>query len=152
MRGIHVHAACCWYREGTLLVPVAKAGRVVLVVPETARVAAGRTGGSCLYARVSWHDQRSGLGRRVARLSSCVAGAGLSVARVEAEATSEADWSRAKVRRLVSDPAVTVVVAGDPGRPGGRTPNWQRLPCPRTIAAWCYPATPKSPATWWAAW
>ena len=63
-----------------------------------------------LYARVSSHDQRADLDRQVARLTGWAAQAGLPVARVEAEVGSGMNGARAKARRLLADPAVTVVV------------------------------------------
>jgi len=108
-QGIHVQTAYRWYREGTLPVPVQKVGRLILVSPETATEAARKTEGAGLYARVSSHDQESGLDGQVARLSAWAAEAGLAVVRVEAEVGSGVDGSRAKVRRLLADPAVTVV-------------------------------------------
>ena len=77
VQGIHVQTACRWYREGTLPVPVQKAGRLILVSPQTAAGAARRAEGAGLYARVSSHDQKSGLDGQVARLS-WAAKAGLS--------------------------------------------------------------------------
>ena len=109
-QGIHVQTAYRWYREGTLPVPVQKVGRLILVSPETVTEAARKTGGAGLYARVSSHDQKSGLDGQVARLSAWAAKAGLPVVRVEAEVGSGMNGSRAKARRLLSDPAVSVVV------------------------------------------
>jgi putative resolvase len=109
-QGIHVQTAYRWYREGTLPVPVQKVGRLILVSPGTATGAARKIEGAGLYARVSSHDQKSGLDGQVARLSAWAAEAGLPVVRVEAEVGSGVNGSRAKVRRLLSDPAVTVVV------------------------------------------
>lgn len=107
---IHVQTAYRWYREGTLPVPVQKVGRLILVSPETAAEAARKTEGAGLYARVSSHEQKSGLDGQVARLSAWAAEAGLPVVRVEAEVGSGMNGARAKARRLLSDPAVTVVV------------------------------------------
>jgi putative resolvase len=59
---------------------------------------------------VSSHDQKAGLDRQVARLSAWAAQAGLPVARVEAEVGSGVNGTRPKARRLLADPAVTVVV------------------------------------------
>ena len=109
-QGIHVQTAYRWYREGTLPVPAQKVGRLILVSPQTAAEAARMTGGAGLYARVSSHDQKPDLDGQVARLSAWAAEAGLPVVRVEAEVGSGMNGSRAKVRRLLSDPAVTVVV------------------------------------------
>jgi putative resolvase len=117
-QGIHAQTACRWYREGTLPVPAQKAGRLILVSPQVAAEAARTTGGAGLYARVSWHDQKAGLAGQVARLSAWAAEAGLAVVRVEAEVGSGVSGSRAKVRRVLSDPAVTVVVAGHRDRLG----------------------------------
>ena len=65
-QGIHVTTAYRWYREGTLPVPARKAGRLILVSPETA-AGPSRQGGAGLYARVSCPDQKAGLDRQVAR-------------------------------------------------------------------------------------
>ena len=117
-QGVHVQTAYRWYREGTLPVPARKAGRLILVSPQPVTEAAPKAEGAGLYARVSWHDQRSGLDGQVGRLSGWAAEAGLPAVRVEAEAGSGVDGSRAKVRRLRADPAVTVVVAGHRDRLG----------------------------------
>jgi putative resolvase len=97
---VHVQTACRWYREGTLPVPVQKLGRLILVSPETAIEAARKTEGVGLYARVSSHDQKSGLDGQVARLSTWAAKAALPVVRVEAEVGSGMNGSPAKVRRV----------------------------------------------------
>ena len=110
-QGIHVQTAYRWYREGKLPVPAQKVGRLILVSPEAAAQAAREADGAGLYARVSSHDQKPDLDGQVARLSAWAAKAGLPVVRVEAEVGSGMNGSRAKVRRLLADPAVTVVVA-----------------------------------------
>ena len=71
-QGIHVTTAYCWYREGMLPVPAREAGLLILVSPGTAAVPPARGGGG-LYARVSCHDQKAGLDRRVARLPAWAA-------------------------------------------------------------------------------
>jgi putative resolvase len=109
-QGIHVQTAYRWYREGTLPVPARKVGRLILVSPQTPAGSARKAESAGLYARVSSHDQKSGLDGQVARLSAWAAEAGLPVVRVEAEVGSGVNGSRAKVRRLLADPAVTVVV------------------------------------------
>jgi len=111
VQGIRVRTACRWYREGTPPVPARKAGRLILVSPQSAMEAVGKADGAALYVRVSSPEQRSGLDGRVARLSAWAAGAGLPVARVEAGAGSRVNGLRARVRTLLSGPAVTVVVA-----------------------------------------
>jgi putative resolvase len=59
---------------------------------------------------VSSHDQRADLARQVARLTAWAAQAGLPVVRVEAEVGSGTNGARARVRRLLADPAATVIV------------------------------------------
>lgn len=59
-QGSHAQAACRWYREVTLPVPVQKAGRLVVLSPETAVGAARETGRAGRYARVSWHGLGGG--------------------------------------------------------------------------------------------
>lgn len=131
-QGSQVQTAYRWYREGTLPLPEAKVGRLILVSLETATEAARKTEGAGLYVRVPWHEQKSGLGGQMVRLSAWAAEAWLPV---EATGGSRMNGSRAKVRRLLPDPAVTVVVVGDQDLIGQVTPNWQRLPHPCTAAA-----------------
>jgi putative resolvase len=59
---------------------------------------------------VSSHDQKADLDRQVARLSAWAAQAGLPVVRVEAEVGSGMNGTRARARRLLADPAASVVV------------------------------------------
>lgn len=108
-QGIHVTTAYRWYREGRLPVPAQKVGRLILVSPDTA-AGPSPQGGAGLYARVSSHDQRADLDRQVARLSAWAVQADLPVVRVEAEVGSGMNGARARARRLLADPAATVVV------------------------------------------
>lgn len=108
-QGIHVTTAYRWWREGTLPIPARKVGRLILVSPDTAASPA-RQEAAGLYARVSSHDQKADLDRQVARLSAWAARAGVPVVRVEAEVGSGMNGTRAKARRLLADPEVTVVV------------------------------------------
>lgn len=108
-QGVHPQTAYRWFRQGTLPVPAVRVNaRTILVAPDSAvEVALGGVG---LYARVSSHDQRADLDRQVARLSGWAASVGQPVVRVEAEVGSGMNGARAKVRRLLADPKVTVVV------------------------------------------
>ncbi|UHJ58634.1 IS607 family transposase (plasmid) [Mycolicibacterium fortuitum] len=108
-QGIHPQTAYKMFREGTLPVPAQRVGpRLILVNPEG--VAATPTEGVGLYARVSSHDQKSDLARQTARLNAWAVQAGHRVVRSEAEVGSGMNGARAKARRLLSDPEVTVVV------------------------------------------
>jgi len=110
LQGVHPQTAYRWYRDGVLPVPVVRINsRSILVAPD-AVLAANKTGGVGLYARVSSHDQKADLDRQVARLSAWAAQAGLEVVRVEAEVGSGMNGSRTKVRRLLADPQVMTVV------------------------------------------
>ena len=117
-RGVPVQTGYRWYRQGTLPVLARKAGRLILVSPQAAAGAAPKTGGAGRYARVSWHGQRSGLDGQGARLPAWAANAGRPAVRAEAGAGSGMNGSRPTVRRLLADPAVTVVVAGHRDRLG----------------------------------
>jgi len=110
LQGVHPQTAYRWFREGALPVPAVRVNsRSVLVSPEAAVATAPTAFG--LYARVSSHDQKSDLDRQVARLSTWAAQAGGGqVVRVEAEIGSGMNGSRSKVRRLLADPNVSVVV------------------------------------------
>jgi putative resolvase len=81
-----------------------------LILVSAQSVTAAAPVGVGLYARVSSHDQKGDLGRQVARLSAWAAQAGLVVVRVESEVGSGMNGSRPKVRRLLADAAVSVVV------------------------------------------
>lgn len=107
-QGVHVTTAYRWCREGMLPLPTRKAGRLTLVSPGTA--GASPQGGVGLYARVSSHDQKADLDRQAARLSAWAAQVGLPVVRVEAEAGSGMNGTRARVRRLLAGPKAGVVV------------------------------------------
>lgn len=109
LQGVHPQTAYRWFREGTLPVPAVRVNsRSVLVSPDS--TAAAPVAAFGLYARVSSHDQKSDLDRQVSRLSGWAAEAGGQVVRVEAEIGSGMNGSRSKVRRLLADPKVSVVV------------------------------------------
>jgi putative resolvase len=107
-QGVHYQTAWKWFRDGKLPVPATQtATGTILVLVDHADVGVGGAG---LYARVSSHDQRADLDRQVARLSDSAAKAGWSVVRVETEVGSGMNGSRSKLRRLLADPKVTMVV------------------------------------------
>lgn len=109
MQDVHPQTAYRWFREGVLPVPAVRVNqRTILVSPDAA--VAQASAGFGLYARVSSHDQKSDLDRQVARLTSWAALAGGRVVRVEAEVGSGVNGARTRVRRLLADPKVTVVV------------------------------------------
>jgi putative resolvase len=110
--GVHPKTAYRWWRTGTLPVPARQINARVILVDDAASAnrAAPELSAVGLYARVSSHDQRCDLDRQVARLSEWAAKAGARVLRIEAEVGSGMNGARAKVRRLLADPAVRTVV------------------------------------------
>lgn len=88
-------------------VPVVKTptGRY-LVLTESAHPGAG----VAVYARVSSADQKADLDRQVARLTEWATGSNLAVARVVSEVGSALNGARPKLKRLLADPDVSVIV------------------------------------------
>lgn len=88
-------------------VPVVKTptGRY-LVLTEGERSA----GGAALYARVSSADHKPDLDRQVARLSAWATGSDLPVVKVVSEVGSALNGARPKLKRLLADPDVSVIV------------------------------------------
>lgn len=117
-QGVHPQTARRWFREGTLPVPAMRVGSRTILVNIEAGQAVDVTGGVGLYARVSSHDQKADLERQTARLAKWAAQAGHRVVRVESEIASGMNGARAKVRRLLADPAVTAVVVEHKDRLG----------------------------------
>ncbi len=105
--GVHPKTAYRWWREGILPVPARKVGPRTILVDTAVGDSAGAVG---LYARVSSHDQREDLERQVARISDWAAKAGTRVVRVESEVGSGVNGARPRVRRLLADPRVSLVV------------------------------------------
>ena len=106
--GVHYQTAWRWWRDGKLPVPARQTatGTIVVEVPAAGSVAAR----AVVYARVSWHDQRAGVGRQVARVTVWVTRQGLGVAEVVCEAGSGLDGKRPRLRRVLPDPSATVIV------------------------------------------
>jgi putative resolvase len=106
--GVHYQTAYRWFRSGTLPVPARKlpTGTILVETPAGSDTA----GGVALYARVSAHDQRGDLDRQLGRLAAWAAGQGLAVTQTVAEVGSGLNGSRPKLRRLLADPTVTVIV------------------------------------------
>ena len=105
-QGVHPQTAYRWFCNGTLLVPAVRVNKRTVLISQVSP----QPGGGGIYASVSSYDLKSDLDRQVARLSQWAVQAGQPVVRVEAEVGSGMNGSRAKVRRLLSDAKVTVVV------------------------------------------
>jgi putative resolvase len=107
-QGIHYQTAWKWFRDGKLPVPALQTPSGTILVQPDAGPPLG--GGLGLYARVSSHDQRADLDRQVSRLTRWATTARGPLVRVEAEVASGMTGRRAKLRRLLADPAVQTVV------------------------------------------
>jgi putative resolvase len=73
--------------------------------------APAETAGRMGCARVSSHDQRTELDRQVGRLAGWATSNGHEIGEVVREAGSGLNGKRPKLRRILSDPSATVVVA-----------------------------------------
>jgi putative resolvase len=107
IQGVHYQTAWKWAHEGKMPVPVVKTatGRYLVL---TGSAPAG--GGAALYARVSSADQKPDLDRQVARLTEWATGNRLAVTRVVSEVGSALNGARPKLKRLLADPDVSVIV------------------------------------------
>jgi putative resolvase len=104
---VHPQTAYRWFRQGTMPVPARRlpSGTILVDAPESP--SGGR---AVVYARVSAHDQRADLDRQVARLTAWATGQGGAVAEVVTEVGSGLNGKRPKLKRLLADPTVAVIV------------------------------------------
>jgi putative resolvase len=106
---MHPQTAYRWFRQGRVPLPTRRlpSGTILVEVPGTGGVPQRN---AVLYARVCAHDQRAELDRQVARLSGWAAGQGSGVAGVVTEVGAGLTGRRPRLRRLLADPAATMVV------------------------------------------
>ena len=104
---VHPQTAYRWFREDRMPVPARRLASGMIWVDVVPRGDGGR---AVVYARVSSHDQRAGLDRQVARLTEWVTAQGIVVADVVCEVGSGMNGRRPRLRRILSDPSVTVIV------------------------------------------
>jgi putative resolvase len=116
-QGVAPRTAYRWFREGTLPVPAERVGPRTILVNIEANIAP-KIAGIGLYARVSSHAQKADLERQTARLVEWAAQGGHCVVRVESEIGSGMNGGRSKAKRLLADPAVTVVAVEHKDRLG----------------------------------
>lgn len=105
--GVHYQTAWAWAKEGRMPVPVVQTPSGMWLVEESAPKAVGRT---VAYCRVSPGDQNADLDRQVSRVVRGASGLGLPVAEVVTEVGSGVNGKRRKLHRVLSDPAVAVIV------------------------------------------
>lgn len=104
--GVHYITAYRWWRDGKLPLPARQlpSGTIVVDKPR------GSADGVALYARVSSSDQREDLERQVGRLAAWATAQGLQVTGTVAEVGSGLNGSRAKLKRLLADRQVGMIV------------------------------------------
>jgi putative resolvase len=107
IQGVHYQTAWKWAREDKMPVPVVKTATGRYLVLTQGEQSAG---GAALYARVSSADQKPDLDRQVARLAEWATGNKLPVVKVVSEVGSALDGARPKLKRLLADPDVAVIV------------------------------------------
>jgi putative resolvase len=107
VNGVHPQTAYRWFRQGTMPVPARRLSSGTILVDAPESPSGGR---AVLYARVSAHDQRADLDRQVARLTAWATGQGVAVAEVVTEVGSGLNGRRPKLKRLLADPTVAVIV------------------------------------------
>jgi putative resolvase len=105
--GVHPQTAYRWFRRGTMPVPARRLPSGTILVDPPGNPPAGR---AVLYARVSAHDQCADLDRQVARLTAWATGQGVSVTEVVTEVGSAMNSKRPKLKRLLADPLVGMIV------------------------------------------
>jgi putative resolvase len=106
INGISYRTAWRWFHQGTLPVPARQvASGTILVDAPTAP-----TDGVALYARVSSADQRADLDRQLARLTQHAISQGWRITGAVSETGSGMNGRRPKLRKLLADVNVRVIV------------------------------------------
>ncbi|MES1265067.1 MAG: IS607 family transposase [Variovorax sp.] len=106
VNGISYKTAWRWFHQGTLPVPAHQVASGTILV-ETPVIL---TDGVTLYARVSSADQRADLDRQVARLTTYAVAQGWRVTGVVSEVGSGMNGRRPKLRQLLADAKVQIIV------------------------------------------
>ncbi len=105
--GVHPQTAYRWFRQDTMPVPARRLASGTILVDTPGGPLGGR---AVVYARVSAHDQRADLDRQVARLTAWATGQGVSVAEVVTEVGPATSGRRPRLKRLLADPQVRIIV------------------------------------------
>jgi putative resolvase len=105
-QGVSYRSALNWFHSGALPVPARQLPTgTILVDPVPAP--AGRT---VAYCRVSSADQRDDLERQAGRVAEECGRRGITLDATVTEVGSGLNGNRVRLRKLLSDPAVTVIV------------------------------------------
>jgi predicted site-specific integrase-resolvase len=103
-----------WFHAGVLSVPARKVGRLILVDEPAGD--AGLRGGTAVYARVSWADQKTDLDRQVAPVTAWATAEQIPVDKVVTEVGCALNGHRRRFLALLRDPWVQRIVVEDRDR------------------------------------
>jgi putative resolvase len=106
MNGVSRQTACRWYHAGVLPVGARQLPTGTILVDPPAL----ETGVTVAYCRVSSHDQKPDLERQAGRVLTGATERGLSIDRTVTEIGSGLNGRRTKLRKLLADPKVSVIV------------------------------------------
>lgn len=105
-QGVSYRTALNWFHAGALPAPARQlATGTILVEPP-----ANDTGRAVAYCRVSSADQRDDLDRQAGRVAQECSTRGVTLDATVTEVGSGLNGNRPKLRRILSDPGVTVLV------------------------------------------
>lgn len=107
--GVHYQTAWKWFRDGTLPVQARQTATGTILVDDPAE-RVEKPVGVALYARVSSADQRDDLDRQIGRVSVWATQNELAPTHTVGEVDSGLNGSRPKLRKLLADRTVGVVV------------------------------------------
>jgi putative resolvase len=105
-QGVSYRTALNWFHAGTLPVPARQLPTGTILVDPPVNAA----GTAVAYCRVSSADQRADLERQAGRVAEECGTRGITLAATVTEIGSGLNGNRVKLRKLLADPAVTVIV------------------------------------------
>ena len=109
--GIHYQTAWRWYKEGRIKGYQMDTGTIIVTeMPGTEVSAQAAVTRVAIYTRVSAAENKSNLDSQSQRLADYCAAKGWSVVQVVKEIGSGVNDSRPKLLKLLTDPAITIIV------------------------------------------
>ena len=111
LKGIHYRTAIGWVKNGKMPVPFERLPSGTIIVHVTTEVEiVNHPVKAALYARVSTVREKPELEAQMGRLAAFAVGKGLDVIQTAAEVGPGLNGNRPKLMKLLSDPAVKVIV------------------------------------------
>jgi predicted site-specific integrase-resolvase len=110
LKGISYGTALRWVRDGQMPVPFERAATGTILVHDSSQDPRSLNPKTALYARVSGSGQKADLDAQVGRLSLFSASNKLQVVEIVAEIGSGLNGHRPKLMKLLSNPAIGVIV------------------------------------------